>query len=299
MVRGSWRPNITATFWPPLLWPSALCLSCSLRLLNWRPRGPALCWMMAFFTASYQQLVWSPTHRGLQGPLPPGFLYHILSATSLDPNSIGGPEDPFGLAWLFLPHLVSNSNWSLTVLTELYNSSTPTQSPTQSLEGHVWSSSSGNNCHAVQRSLSSGVSVYECTMGCFTLYHFVNQVHLRDFLSLLPLECVTSFRCITLGWQVWPGRRSKYNNIKLTWLALSKLLLTKTSLLRFYDPIQTTVFSTVASSNIVSRSRRRKNLIVFALCTLTTAERNYAWIKKIIPRNSLGLREIWLVLKKT
>ena len=26
-VRGSWRPNRTATYWPPLLWPSALCLS--------------------------------------------------------------------------------------------------------------------------------------------------------------------------------------------------------------------------------------------------------------------------------
>ena len=39
--------------------------------------------------------------------------------------------------------------------------------PTQSLEWHVWSSSSGNNCHAVQRSLSSSASVYECIMGFF------------------------------------------------------------------------------------------------------------------------------------
>ena len=41
------------------------------------------------------------------------------------------------------------------------------QSPTQSLEWHVWSSSSGNNYHAVHRSLSSGASVYECTMGFY------------------------------------------------------------------------------------------------------------------------------------
>ena len=33
-------------------------------------------------------------------------------------------------------------------------------SPTQSLEWHVWLSSSGNNCHAVHRSLSSGASVW-------------------------------------------------------------------------------------------------------------------------------------------
>ena len=38
------------------------------------------------------------------------------------------------------------------------------QSPTQYLEWHVRSSSSGNNCHAVHWSLSSGASVYECTM---------------------------------------------------------------------------------------------------------------------------------------
>ena len=101
------------------------------------------CWMMAFFTASYQQLLWTPTQSGA--------------------------PSPFGLAWLSLPHIVYNSVrtptvWLL-VLTELYNSSMPTQSPTQSLERHVWSSSSGNNCHAVHRSLSSGASVYECTIG--------------------------------------------------------------------------------------------------------------------------------------
>ena len=40
------------------------------------------------------------------------------------------------------------------------------------MEWHVWSSSSGNNYHAVQRSLSSSVSVYECTMGFFYLVPF-------------------------------------------------------------------------------------------------------------------------------
>ena len=52
--------------------------------------------------------------------------------------------------------------------TELYNGSTPTRS----LKSHVWSSSSGNNCHAVHRSLYSGASVYECTMGIFYLVPF-------------------------------------------------------------------------------------------------------------------------------
>ena len=96
-----------------------------------------------------------------------GFLYCILSASSLDPN----PPSPFGLVWLSLPHLDSNwlqLNWHLTsLLTVLYNYSTPTRSPTRSLKSNAKSSSSGNKYHAVYRSLYSGASVYECTMGIF------------------------------------------------------------------------------------------------------------------------------------
>ena len=58
-MRGSWRLNRTATYWPPLLWPSAF-LSRSPGLLNRRPGGPTLCWVLAFSTASCHQLVWSP-----------------------------------------------------------------------------------------------------------------------------------------------------------------------------------------------------------------------------------------------
>ncbi len=157
----------------------------------------------SFFRAA-QPEVQRPSSR-----LDDGFLYCILSPTGLQ-NSIGGPEGPFGRMWLSLPHLVSDvsdsqliraprapSAWcgfpyhisSLTstawlfVLTELYSSSTSTQSPTQSLEWHVWSSSSGNNCHAVQRSLSSGASVW-VYHGIFTLSHFVSQFPPTRFLSI-------------------------------------------------------------------------------------------------------------------
>ena len=174
----------TAIFWPPLLWPSTLCLSRSPGLLNQRPT--------------------------LLGD---GFLYCILSASSPDLN-LSGPQGPFGLMWLSLPHLIYNSvinwNWSgaprplrpdvalpttsrlspsrtgtlTSVLTELYNSSTPTQSPTRSLEWHDWLSTSRNNCHAVHRSLSSSASVYECTMGIFLPCPISSaNFHPRDFLS--------------------------------------------------------------------------------------------------------------------
>ena len=112
-VRGIWRPNRTATYWPPLLWPSA-SLSCPPGLLNRWPGGP-LCWVQA-------------------------------SSTAIDTNGSG-----------------LQTNW-LPVFTELYNSSI---AHSISLEWHVWSSSSGNNCHAVHRSLSSGASVYDCIVGFF------------------------------------------------------------------------------------------------------------------------------------
>ena len=89
------------------------CVFLVLLMLNQRPWGPH-CWMVAFFTASYQQLLWTPTHQGPKAPSAwCGFPYHISSIT---------PS----------PTVTATS-----VLTELYNSPTATQSPTRSLESHV------------------------------------------------------------------------------------------------------------------------------------------------------------------
>ena len=180
-VRGSWRPNRSAIYWPPIL--MAVCVVSSPGLFNRRPRGSALCWMMAFFIASYHQLVSKNSIGGPEGPF--GRVFSTTSYQQLlwTPTQSGAPRALS--AWCGFPYHISSLTptvW-LPVLTELYNSSTSTQSPTQSLEWHVWSSSSGNNCHTVHRSLSSGASVYKCTMGIFTLSHFVSQVHLRDFSS--------------------------------------------------------------------------------------------------------------------
>ena len=130
-VRRCWRPNITATFWPPLLWPSALCLSCS---------------------PDAQPEAQRPTLLG------DGFLYCILPATSLVPELhlvSWGPLRP-GVAFPTTSRL--SLTGTRTVLTSVL---TPTRSPTRSLKSHVWSSSSGNNCHAVQRSLFRCVSLWE------------------------------------------------------------------------------------------------------------------------------------------
>ena len=168
----------TAIYWPPLLWPSVLCLSRS----------------------SDAQL----EARGLSFLLSAGFLYHILSPTGLQ-NYWGPPRALSAGWWLSLPHLVSNS--SDLQLTDFLSTpsyiivQSPTQSPTQSFEWHVWSSLSGNNCHAVQRSHSSGASVYECIMG---FYH----VPFRQ--PNLP----TRFLSITGHWNVsLPSGASLWNGM--------------------------------------------------------------------------------------
>ena len=107
----------------------------------------------------------------------PSSLGHVLIPASShqlvwSPNSLRVPRAPFAGWWLSLPHLVSNS--SNLQLTDFLSSPSYiiVQSPTQSLEWHVWSSSTGNNCHAVHRSLSSDASVYECTMGFYLIPFF-------------------------------------------------------------------------------------------------------------------------------
>ena len=89
------------------------------------PWGP-LCWVLAFFTATYQHLLWTPIQSGLLSAPSAGcgFPYHILS-TSVS-NSTATPlnwlveliraPSPFSLMWLSLPHLVYNSFRSSTQL---------------------------------------------------------------------------------------------------------------------------------------------------------------------------------------
>ena len=154
--REFWRPNWTATYWPPLLWLSA-SLSRSTGLLNWRPGDP-LCWMLAFSIASCH---------------------------------------PTGLQTLWLP-----------VFTELYNSSI---AHSISLEWLVWSSSSGNNCHAVHQVHSMPVhQSYDCTMG-FNLFPYCQPSPSTPFVPITAIGMCHFFRCIPLEWHLWPGRRSIYD----------------------------------------------------------------------------------------
>ena len=80
--------SLSATYWSPLLWPSALCLPRSLALLNRRPEAHSSgCRLSLPHLVSYSsdlQLNWR-----IQGPLLPcgGFPYHIFSPNRLSSNS--------------------------------------------------------------------------------------------------------------------------------------------------------------------------------------------------------------------
>ena len=175
-VRGSWRTNRTATYWPPLLWPSAF-LSRSPGLLNRGPEGPASL-VLVFSTASYLQLIWSPK-------------------LVWSPNSLN-----------FL-------------CTELYNSSTPTQS--LPMTGH-------RNMHF--RRLWNGmfdphraeITVMQFTGHPLPVHQFVtvpwdfNPVPYCQPSSPTPMEYALP---PSLEWHVWPGRRSIYKII-LMWQKMSE-----------------------------------------------------------------------------
>ena len=125
---------------------------------------------------------------------------HLLTNWSGLQTKSGVQTAPSAGWWLSLPRLVSDlSDFQLTDFL-----SSPSyiiiQSPTQSLEWHVWSSSSGNNCHAVHRSLSSGTSVYECNQ----------RILPCPILSAKPAYAISSHNChrnvsLPSGASLWNG----------------------------------------------------------------------------------------------
>ena len=187
-VRGSWRPNITEIFWPPKLWPSALCFSSSPWLLN---RSP-------------------------------GFPYYISSLS--DSNYTACPQLYSPVSWLVklnCPLFNSSALSYLQIPTQGYGhaSSPPEFLPMSgdwdvslplSLEWPVWSSSSRNNCHAVQRSLSSGASVYESIMGFFfTSSHFISQFPPTRFPLITAIRMCHFLLVRHLEWHFWPAQNVK------------------------------------------------------------------------------------------
>ena len=156
-MRGSWGPNITEIFWP-------------------RSYGRQRCVFLVLNGCSTGALAFLTTSR-----LPPQ-LYSPVSTGSLNPTD----RNSTVLCSIRRPYITFKlpRGDMDTPPQRLPISSDRDVSLPLSLEWPVWSSSSGNNCHPVQRSLSSGASVYESIMGFF-LPRPISSANFRpcDFLS--------------------------------------------------------------------------------------------------------------------
>ena len=142
-----------------------------------------------------------------QGPsflLSAGFLYHILSPTGLVSKLVSKLTD-----------VLSSPSYIIVQSTTQYLSITGHRDVSLPLflEWHVWLSSSGNNCHAVHRSLSSSTSVYDCTAGFYLVPYCQPSPPTR-------MEYATS---ASLEWHVWSGRRSIYNTLRWLGTSLTKV----------------------------------------------------------------------------
>ena len=155
LVRGSWRPHITEIFWPR----SYGCQRCVFLVLHGCSTGALESTLLGAGFPYYISSISTPTLLNCLFLFNSSALYYLQTPTRWYRHASTPPQ--------FLP-ISGDRDVSLPL----------------SLEWSMWSSSSGNNCHAVQRSLSSGVSVYESIMGFF-LPRPISSANFRprDFLS--------------------------------------------------------------------------------------------------------------------
>ena len=128
-----------------------------------------------------------------------GFLYRILSPTGL----VSKLTDFLSS----LSYIIVQSPTQYLPITGHQSVSLP-----PSLEWQIWSSPSGNNCHAVHRSLSSGASVCDSTVG-FYLVPYCQPSSPTRFLPKTGHQNMSLPP--TLEWHAWPDRRSIYNSSSL------------------------------------------------------------------------------------
>ena len=150
-----------------------------LQMLNRRPWGP-LYWMLAFFTASYQHLLWTPIYSGL--PRAPsagcGFPYHI-SSISVSNSTATATETRTQLSYVIVQHPLDHP---LDLWNRMFN------------RHHVEITVMHFRGHPLPVRQFMRVTWY--LLVCPIL---LANFRPRDFLSELPLKSVTSFRCITLN----------------------------------------------------------------------------------------------------
>ena len=182
-MRGSWRPNITEIFWP-------------------RSHGRQRFVFLVLHGCSTEAL-----ESALLGA---GLPYYISSSPSPTfSTQLNCLNSTVQFVGLILP-----SNSHAVIWTRLHASAI---SSDISRSGCVATFGmacviviEGNNCHAVQRSLSSGVSVYESIMGFFfTSSHFISQFPPTRFPLTTTIGMCHFLPVHHLEWHFWPGQKVK------------------------------------------------------------------------------------------
>ena len=189
-MRGSCRPNRTEIFWPPLLWPSTLCLS----------RSP-----------DAQPEALGSTLLGA------GFLYCILSATSLVPKlhrGSRGPPRP-GAAFLTTSRLTPTGtrtqlSWLLSWLSYIIVQR-PLDRPLD-----LWNRIFDRHQVEITVIQFTGHSLpvrqsMSVPWEFFTSSHFISQFPPTRFPLITATRMCHFLPVHHLEWHFGPGRRSKYN----------------------------------------------------------------------------------------
>ena len=193
MWEGAGDRTETAIFWPHS-YGRQRCVLLVLLMLNRRPRGP-LCWVMAFFTASYQQLPWTPTHQSPKAPSAwCGFPYHVSSITP-SPTVTG---TVWLLSWLSYIIVQRPLNRLLDLWNRMLNRR-QAEIIVMQFRGHSL---------PVRQSMS-------VPWEFFTSSYFISQFPPTRFPLITAIRMCPFLPVHQSEWHFWPGRRSKYNKINL------------------------------------------------------------------------------------
>ena len=179
-MRRRWRPNINCNILTPLLWASHYVLLVLL-MLNRRPRG-SLCWVLASFTASYQQLLWTPTHQGPK-PLRPGVAFPTTSSLQLAATQL---------------------NWLLSWLSNIIVQR-PLDRPRD-----LWNRMFNRHQAEITVMQFRGALVYESIMWFFfTSSNFIRQFPPTRFPPITAIRMCHLLPVHHLEWHFWPGQKVK------------------------------------------------------------------------------------------
>ena len=142
-----------------------------------------------------------------------GFLYCILSTSSLNPNSIRAPEGPFGRVWLSLPQLVYrrlqlywNCPWLPSWLRYII-----VQRPLDRWNRMFNRYQAEITVMQFWGTFFRCVSLWEYHGIFFNLSHFVSQFPPMRFPLLTAIGICHFLPVHHLEWHFGPGRKSKYN----------------------------------------------------------------------------------------